>query len=122
MNLAENMREYLKNTPRDQVLKAWAKSEKFDSVCPTVDQFLIHSKRVGRRFRLGKQIGRRYMKRYSVHDWLVEFFEQEEARAKEIRKKYDYKIFLSPADADVWETKYKESMKKNQTAPGGSGE
>ena len=38
-NLAENLRKYFENTPQDQVLADWAKTEKYDNVGPTVEAF-----------------------------------------------------------------------------------
>lgn len=69
MNITEKMQEYFKNTPRDQVLKDWAKTAKYDYVGPTVEQFLIYSIRVGRKIRLGRQISRAKIKRYSLPGW-----------------------------------------------------
>lgn len=80
-------------------------------------------KRVGRRFRLGRKIGRRWLKRWSSeHEWLVEFFKQQNAMMRANHAKYDYKIFVTPLGADVFEAKYKESLKNNNPTPGGTGE
>lgn len=41
-NFLEDLREYFKNTPREQVIKDWEESENLDKVGPTVDEFLTH--------------------------------------------------------------------------------
>lgn len=40
MGLLEELKRYLETTPREEVLKTWAKSEKYDKVGPTVDEYL----------------------------------------------------------------------------------
>lgn len=40
MGLLEELKRYLETTPREEVLKTWAKSEKYDKVGPTVDEFM----------------------------------------------------------------------------------
>lgn len=39
-NLLNSLKEYFETTPREKVLEDWAKSAEFDSVSPTVDEFL----------------------------------------------------------------------------------
>lgn len=43
-NFFEELKKYFHDTPRDQVLEDWAKSEKFDEVGPTVEEFLRNTK------------------------------------------------------------------------------
>lgn len=40
MGLLEELKRYLETTPREEVLKTWAKSKKYDKVGPTVDEFM----------------------------------------------------------------------------------
>ena len=39
-NINELLKKYFKDTPREKVLENWAKSEKFDNIGPTRDEFL----------------------------------------------------------------------------------
>lgn len=38
--ILEEMKAYFEATPREQVLKEWAESSKFDDVGPTIEEFL----------------------------------------------------------------------------------
>jgi hypothetical protein len=44
-NFFEELIKYFENTPREQVLADWAKSEEFDNVGPAVEDILSFSKR-----------------------------------------------------------------------------
>jgi hypothetical protein len=39
-NLTEALKKYFETTPRDRVLENWEKSEAFDKIGPTMDEFL----------------------------------------------------------------------------------
>ena len=39
-NLIEDLKKYFETTPREKVLEDWAKSEYFDKIGPTMDDFL----------------------------------------------------------------------------------
>jgi hypothetical protein len=39
-NFYEELKEYFKNTPKKKVLEDWEKSKEFDSVGPTIGEFL----------------------------------------------------------------------------------
>ena len=39
-NLIEDLKKYFETTPREKVLENWAKSELFDEIGPTMDEFL----------------------------------------------------------------------------------
>ena len=36
----EELKEHLKNTPKEELLKEWEKTKEFDSVGPSVDEYL----------------------------------------------------------------------------------
>jgi hypothetical protein len=40
MDFYKKLVEYFENTPREKVLEDWAKTEEFDEIGPTVDEFL----------------------------------------------------------------------------------
>lgn len=40
MNLLKCLEEYFKNTPKEQIQKDWNETEKYDSVGPTVEEYL----------------------------------------------------------------------------------
>lgn len=42
--LLENLKKYFAETPREQVLKDWESSKKFDKVGPTVKEFIDNQK------------------------------------------------------------------------------
>ncbi len=42
-NFFEELKKYFENTPHDKIVADWAKSEEFDKVGPTVEEFLISS-------------------------------------------------------------------------------
>lgn len=42
MGMLEDLKHYLENTPREQLLAEWKKIEKLDMVGPTVVQFMDH--------------------------------------------------------------------------------
>lgn len=44
-NFLEELKKYFENTPREQVLADWEKSEEFDNVGPTVEDLLLFFKR-----------------------------------------------------------------------------
>ncbi len=39
-NLIEDLKKYFETTPREKVLEDWAKSESFDEIGPTMDEFI----------------------------------------------------------------------------------
>jgi hypothetical protein len=39
-NFLEELKKYFKETPKDKILEDWSKSEEFDNVGPTVEEFL----------------------------------------------------------------------------------
>ena len=39
-NFFEELQEYFKNTPREKVLEDWSKTEEYDNIGPTVEEFL----------------------------------------------------------------------------------
>lgn len=39
-NILQDLKDYFKNTPREQIEKDWAETEKYDKVGPTVSEFL----------------------------------------------------------------------------------
>ncbi len=39
-NLVEELKRYFETTPQDKILEDWAKTEKYDKVGPTCDEFL----------------------------------------------------------------------------------
>lgn len=41
-NFFEELKKYLDNTPKDEVLKTWKKSEEMDKVGVSVEEFLTH--------------------------------------------------------------------------------
>lgn len=41
--LLEELKAYFRATPREQVLKDWAKTERFDSLGPTIDEFFLQN-------------------------------------------------------------------------------
>lgn len=43
--LLEDLRKYLRETPRKKIMSDWAKSEKFDEVGPPIDEFIEFSKK-----------------------------------------------------------------------------
>jgi hypothetical protein len=61
--MLEQLKTYLETTPRDQILADWAKTEKYDKVGPTVDQFMTCTKRMIRQRRIGRQVCKRIQKR-----------------------------------------------------------
>jgi len=42
-NFYEELKRYFEVTPQDKVLEDWAKSEEFDNVGPTVEEFINFS-------------------------------------------------------------------------------
>jgi hypothetical protein len=38
--MIEELKKYFETTPREKVLENWAKSEPFDEIGPTMDEFL----------------------------------------------------------------------------------
>ena len=44
-NFFEELKKYFENTPREQVLADWAKSEAFTQVGPSVAEFIMHTKK-----------------------------------------------------------------------------
>jgi hypothetical protein len=42
MGMLEDLKHYLENTPREQLLAEWKETEKFDFVGPTVGKFIRH--------------------------------------------------------------------------------
>ena len=42
-NFFEDLKKYFENTPREKVLEDWAKSEEFDKIGPTVEEFLTYT-------------------------------------------------------------------------------
>lgn len=40
--MLEKLDAYFKNTPREQILKDWAETEKFDKVGPTIHELVEH--------------------------------------------------------------------------------
>jgi len=45
-NILQDLKDYFKNTPREQIEKDWAETEKYDKVGPTVSEFLEVTKSV----------------------------------------------------------------------------
>lgn len=43
--LLEDLRKYFEETPQQQIESDWAKSEKYDSVGPPVDEFIESSRK-----------------------------------------------------------------------------
>lgn len=43
MSFLEELKKYFKSTSREKILKDWDKSEEFDSVGSTMDEFLSHT-------------------------------------------------------------------------------
>ncbi len=43
-NFFNELKKYFDSTPREKILEDWAKSEEFDKVGPTVEEFLYNSK------------------------------------------------------------------------------
>lgn len=43
MNFYQELKKYFETTPREKVLEDWEKSKHFDSVGPTVEEFLTNS-------------------------------------------------------------------------------
>lgn len=43
--LLEDLRKYFKETPQQKIASDWAKSEKYDDVGPSVDEFIESSRR-----------------------------------------------------------------------------
>lgn len=41
-NFVEDLKKYFEETPRKKVLEDWAKSEEFDEIGPTVEEFLTN--------------------------------------------------------------------------------
>jgi hypothetical protein len=42
--LLEDLKKYFSETPQEEIISDWAKSEKYDEVGPPVDQFIEFSK------------------------------------------------------------------------------
>jgi hypothetical protein len=61
--MLEQLKTYLETTPRDQILADWAKTEEYDKVGPTVDQFMPYYKRMLRRLRIARLVHKRIQKR-----------------------------------------------------------
>jgi cystathionine beta-lyase family protein involved in aluminum resistance len=40
------LKEYFKTTPREKVLENWAKSESFDEIGPTMDEFIKNNNKI----------------------------------------------------------------------------
>ncbi len=43
--LLEDLRKYFKETPQQQITSDWARSEKYDSAGPSVDEFIESSRK-----------------------------------------------------------------------------
>ncbi len=43
-NMLEELKKYFETTPREKVLEDWAKTEAFDQVGPTMDEFLTQTR------------------------------------------------------------------------------
>jgi len=43
-NLLEELKKYYNSTPQDIINSDWAKSEEFDSIKPTIEEFLTHNR------------------------------------------------------------------------------
>lgn len=42
-NFFEELKKYFQNTPREQILEDWARTEKFDELGPTVEEFITNT-------------------------------------------------------------------------------
>ena len=78
MGLLEELKRYLETTPREQVLKDWAKSEKYDKVGPTVDEFMRMQKFARKHFSSAFKISTIKSKESSVCNAKKKFNEETE--------------------------------------------
>lgn len=42
-NFLDELKKYFESTPKEKILEDWAKSEKFDQVGPSIEDFLVNS-------------------------------------------------------------------------------
>lgn len=42
-NFIEDLKKYFEVTPQNKIIEDWAKTEKFDQIGPTMDEFLIQA-------------------------------------------------------------------------------
>jgi len=61
--MLEELKRYFETTPREKILADWAKTEEYDKVGPTVDQFMPYYKRMLRRLRIARLVHKRIQKR-----------------------------------------------------------
>jgi len=44
--ILKDLKDYFKNTPKEQIKKDWEETKKFDKVSPTIDEFLQFQKQI----------------------------------------------------------------------------
>ena len=60
----EDLKKYFDNTPREKVLEDWAKSESFDDIGPTMDEFITKTTAIIENFKQNHPTNSKIMERH----------------------------------------------------------
>jgi hypothetical protein len=134
--MIEDLKKYFETTPRKKVLENWAKSESFNDIGPTMDEFMQNTNMIGNKKEIASLISMwireiietdtlietcKHLKTNLKEDQLLELFEICEG-SDSINKilsaidKYEYSIFTDQEQKDKDIKEYWEGIKEQQEA------